>query len=542
MKKKKFFLMATLAVFGIALLGSLFFISKPNVSQPKKDSTKLNVSQPKKDSTKLMETQFFPLKVKRIVYGKNKSLKKYKGGSITKVGNNVLIQRSIYFFHLDLKTHHLAHLVNIVPPQGHLYRNILVIKQSKMTTLLITYMYRNDKKNCRTLRLARINFPNKQSPFQWKAQASQWKVIFEAKPCININKHKNHYDFVQTGGAIIPSPHPANVILTIGDFGCEGKIKEDWDILQNEKSDYGRIVEININTGRKTKISIGHRNPQGITYDAQKRLWATEHGPRGGDELNLIKKGKNYGWPFTSYGTDYGQYSYNLSKLQGQHDGYEKPVFAFVPSIGISNIISIENFAPQWKGDLLVASLPARKLYRLHIVQSRVVFVEPINIREKIRHIYNHGDGTLLALDSTNWIYIIKPHRPKFRYDKISGSDSQTKPAFSRGTFSKRAQKTWNKCITCHGPGQTATNRAPSLYNVVGREIGKSDFTHYSPALKAAKGVWTEEKLRDFMNNPQRLFEGTSMPKTKITNRQTLNIIVEHLKKLTAKEERTEAE
>ncbi len=528
--KKRFFLLAALIALGLVFLGGFFALT----SYFSESEASTQETRSKNAVFRTIETIFFPLEIKRISYNKKEF---HWGGSIAKIGDNVLVQKDIRFFHLDLKTYHLTQL-NVEPPKGgKVYRNILTIKQSKMTILLITYAYWNHQDKCYALRLARIDLPNDQNPLQWKVHANEWKIVFETKPCIDFEKHHNHYGHERSGGALIPSTQPGHIILSVGDFGCNGSIKEDWEIIQNEKSDYSQILEVNIDNGQKTKISMGHRNPQGLAFDRKKRLWSVEHGPRGGDELNLIQKGKNYGWPFVTYGTDYGAYSYNLSKSQGKHDGYEKPVFSFVPSVGISNLIRIENFDAAWDGDLLAASLSGRNLYRLRIVQSRVVFVEPINIsgRNKIRYIYNHGNGTLITMDGTHRIYIIKKYHPKFQYEKIAPHIYMIKKSHPKFQYEKAdsiAQMTWNRCITCHGPGQVSNDRAPTLYGIVGREIGKSDFAHYSPALKAAKGVWTEEKLRTFLHRPEKLFKETTMPNQEVQRGGIRNIIVEHLKKL----------
>lgn len=78
-------------------------------------------------------------------------------------------------------------------------------------------------------------------------------------------------------------------------------------------------------------------------------LWSTEHGPRGGDEINVLEEGEHYGWPMVTYGTRYGNQDWPANPNQGRHLGYQAPVYAFVPSIGISNLIQIENeLFPYW--------------------------------------------------------------------------------------------------------------------------------------------------------------------------------------------------
>lgn len=124
--------------------------------------------------------------------------------------------------------------------------------------------------------------------------------------------------------------------------------------------DDGRIPKDNPFVGksgaRGSIWSYGHRNPQGMVYDADNdRIWAHEHGPKGGDELNLIEKGKNYGWPLTTHGIDYN--GDIISKFK-EKEGIQKPVHFWVPSIAPCGMAFVtSNRYPGWKGDLLIGAL-----------------------------------------------------------------------------------------------------------------------------------------------------------------------------------------
>jgi glucose/arabinose dehydrogenase len=129
--------------------------------------------------------------------------------------------------------------------------------------------------------------------------------------------------------------------------------------------------------------SYGHRNPQGLAFDASGRLWETEHGPRGGDELNLIQKGHNYGWAVVSYGLQPG-----ITKT-GQ-EGMEAPSVYWTPTIAPSGIAFAGDKYPGWKGDLFVTSLGGQQLRRLKldgekVLQQEVVFKEFGRVRDIIR-------------------------------------------------------------------------------------------------------------------------------------------------------------
>ncbi len=147
-------------------------------------------------------------------------------------------------------------------------------------------------------------------------------------------------------------------------------------------------------TGAKTAIySYGHRNPQGMAKDPKTgAIWANEHGPRGGDEINIIKPGKNYGWPVISYGINYSGTTFTEIT---EKDGMEQPMFYWVPSIAPSGmaIVSSEKY-PEMNGNLLVGSLKFQYLERLALENGKVVKREKLleNIG-RVRSVNQGPDG-----------------------------------------------------------------------------------------------------------------------------------------------------
>ena len=143
---------------------------------------------------------------------------------------------------------------------------------------------------------------------------------------------------------------------------------------------YGKVIEIKRNDWSVKVFTRGHRNPQGLLVDGDE-IWETEHGPQGGDELNLLQYGKEYGWPNETYGTDYGQKTFKFNKKTGVHSIKKRPIYAWIPSIGISNLMKMSgNAFPAWKGDLMVASLSGLgngySLFRVRIREGSAVMVE----------------------------------------------------------------------------------------------------------------------------------------------------------------------
>jgi len=146
--------------------------------------------------------------------------------------------------------------------------------------------------------------------------------------------------------------------------------------------------------------SYGHRNPQGLSYDYKnKRLWAIEHGPRGGDELNLIYSGKNYGWPIISYGKEYwGPFRVGEATSKS---GMEQPVKYYVPSIAPGSLLLYTGSAfPAWKGDLFAGALKLTHINRIKLdkigaAEGEERLLEKLD--ERIRSLVQSPEG---------WVYI----------------------------------------------------------------------------------------------------------------------------------------
>ena len=174
----------------------------------------------------------------------------------------------------------------------------------------------------------------------------------------------------------------------------------------NRIHDDGRIPEDNPFIGQdgvKPEIwSYGHRNPQGLAIHPETGdIWSNEHGPQGGDELNLIKPGLNYGWPVIGYGVNYRSGSAIHSATH--QEGMEQPAHFWVPSIGISGLmIYTGDKFPAWQGSLFSGGLSGQQLSRLTMDGQDVVVEETLYYNEgRIRDVRQGPDGYIyLALDS----------------------------------------------------------------------------------------------------------------------------------------------
>ncbi|HSP01706.1 MAG TPA: PQQ-dependent sugar dehydrogenase [Thioalkalivibrio sp.] len=145
--------------------------------------------------------------------------------------------------------------------------------------------------------------------------------------------------------------------------------------------------------------SYGHRNVQGLVYDSeQERLIAHEHGPRGGDEINVIRPGVNYGWPVTTHGLDYTGARVTPFK---ERAGIEPPLMHWSPSIAPSGMaVYTGDLFPQWRGDLLIGGLVTRQVHRVTLEdgQAREVGALFGELDERIRDVRTGPDGAIYLL------------------------------------------------------------------------------------------------------------------------------------------------
>ena len=222
----------------------------------------------------------------------------------------------------------------------------------------------------------------------------EFEKFFNPIECVNRSETLGNILHPGQAGGRISSFGEDKILFSTGNF-------RSADVSQNNDSIYGKILVIDKTSGSYEIMSKGHRNPQGL-YSDNKIILSTEHGPYGGDEINLIKKNGNYGFPIASYGEPY---SYNKSdekfSFKKNHEGFVEPIFSFVPSIGISQIIKLSNsFNPKWQNNYLLSSLAGNSIYRIKFSENfdKIIFYETIYIGERIRDIIYEEENNLILL------------------------------------------------------------------------------------------------------------------------------------------------
>ncbi len=248
----------------------------------------------------------------------------------------------------------------------------------------------------------------------------------------------------QSGGAMALDDK-GNIYFGIGDFGS-------YPEAQDEKSSYGKIFVYN---GKSTSLyAMGVRNPQGLYFDlASGSLLETEHGPKGGDEINDIKQNDNLGWPISSYGIDYSvsgiDHFHPLpgEEKWGSHDFGKQPLFVYMPSIGITDltVISPQSMFKGWAGSALVGSLRGNSIYRVKVEKGRGVYSEPIiDLKQRIRFLRQAENGTLYAKADPDFFFVLQLDWPGVRRNDADVENSTS-------ILDKASS-----CKVCHLPNEQA--------------------------------------------------------------------------------------
>lgn len=230
-------------------------------------------------------------------------------------------------------------------------------------------------------------------------------VIFRATPTYDGDKHygsrlafdKEGYLFVSTG---------------------ERSDRETRPYAQKQDSYLGKILKItkdgkpapgnpNLSGWKPEIYSTGHRNPQGMAIDHKGQVWDAEMGPRGGDEVNLIQPGKNYGWGDVTYGIEYSGKKINNGTTK--KEGTEQPVYYWDPSISMSGITFYTGNIEEWKNNMMIGCLSGQKIIRLVIENNKVVGEEWLltDKNDRIRDVLNGQDGNLYAVSDSGKLYKI---------------------------------------------------------------------------------------------------------------------------------------
>ena len=367
--------------------------------------------------------------------------------------------------------------------------DLFIDTENGQKVLYVSHHFWNNEKECISLKLSKL--VGDVSLLLADNISPQWRVLYETSPCISIIPPEYKFGGHQAGGRIV-GLDADHLLLSVGDHG-------PLFFSQDINSSYGKIWKINRDNGAAKLISIGHRNPQGLYRAHDGAIWETEHGPQSGDELNKIKTGKNYGWPYALYGTDYGRFIWPSGSKQNHHEGYEQPIFVWTPAIAVSNLIGVEkDLFPLWRHNLLVGSLKEKTLFRLQMYADRVIYSEPIKLNQRIRDLIETPNGEIFIWSDRQNLIRLRPESSGLRKNE---------------TLARAGKRLFYQCVGCHSIIPNGThNIGPNLNNIYKNKIARYDDFNYSPALRnRSTERWTSENLDLFLKDPQIFAPGTSM-------------------------------
>jgi glucose/arabinose dehydrogenase len=257
---------------------------------------------------------------------------------------------------------------------------------------LIYFSYATGARSQSTTRVARARYEN--------GALSDLQVIFTAAPGHGSDQHF---------GSRLVFDRSGQLYVTIGD-------RQSRDDAQNLMDHAGSVIRVQDDgrmaagnpfgtrsDARPEIFSYGHRNSQGIALHPDTgAIWASEHGPMGGDEINVLRAGGNYGWPVVTYGVDYDGSPIGQGR---ERPGMVQPLHVWTPSIAPSGMTFYTGARfPRWRGDLFIGALAGRDLYRLELDGQRVVGEERLltQLGERIRDVRQGPDGLLWILTDAN--------------------------------------------------------------------------------------------------------------------------------------------
>ncbi|MES1156707.1 MAG: PQQ-dependent sugar dehydrogenase [Alphaproteobacteria bacterium] len=415
------------------------------------------------------------------------------------------------------------------------YNGLSFFDTGQVAGLLIAYTYFDGAHKCYASRLARYDFPNRNAGIdQLSVAPGNWRVLFETKPCLPLHPGSPSIYVQEAGGRMVVDIPSKTVYLTSGNYDAPNP-HGNIPLPQDQGNDYGKVLAINFDTGVSRHFSIGHRNPQGITRDSQGRIWEVEHGPWGGDELNHIIDGRNYGYPYATYGAGYDHHPFPGVLHVGRHDGFEQPTMSWLPSIAPGTVLAVRGFNDNWNGDLLIGTLLTEKIVHVRLLGERIVFLEDIPIGRRVRSLRQHTDGSIVLWNGKNELIILTAAEPAVAPSPEQLASAINAPADVRTAVSAEL----TTCIQCHSfePGDN-NGRAPSLAEVYGSDVASTDFPNYTPSLSRVGGSWSRQRIVEFLRDPSRFAPGTAMPNLGIEDETVRGGIADALAELKRRSER----
>lgn len=402
-------------------------------------------------------------------------------------------------------------------------------------SLFVTHHYYEEDENCISINLSKTEISFTDSTV---TQEADWETLFKATPCVYPEENvgtRNPFPGQMSAGKMLEYDDET-LLVSIGGFSTDYRLYPN--LPMDDSTPFGKILLIDKETGKTTIFAKGLRNSQGMFIDSNGTFWATDQGPEGGDELNIINRNGNYGWPEETYGIHYETRPWPLTDAQGRVENYQKPIYAWIPSLSPTDIVQIqdEEKFPLWNGDLLVGSYNLT-LNRIRFKEDNsVVYNERIKFEHRLRELEVLPDGkiliyadfgSLLILEDGGPVYEDMDSEAKVRMASLDNYNQLARDINKAGGVERAltAEAIFaQNCSSCH----LLTNNnsvGPHLNNLFDRQVGGLQDYNYSYTLEENKRQWNPELLRSFLLEPENQFQFIKMQKVPLTSNEVDSII-----------------
>jgi glucose/arabinose dehydrogenase len=280
--------------------------------------------------------------------------------------------------------------------------------------VIASHHYWDAERRCTGVRLSA--FEGEADAFLDGQAPERWKTLWQTADCLPLDLEGERFFAGHQAGGTLLQQDERHLLIALGDQGFDG-LSTRRAVSQDPASEYGKITSVDLSNGASRTYASGLRSPGDLYRDPGGEVWFLDHGPRGGDELNRLRNGANYGWPCRTLGAPYEGFGWRPPARGACSRTFTDPVFAWTPSIGTATLIGLDGPGfDAWRGDLLVGGLASRNLAHVVRLDGRPVLSEPIPLNERVRDLAQEGSGRIVLWTDSGALISLEAGDPSSRF------------------------------------------------------------------------------------------------------------------------------